>query len=1022
MGIFRMAVLLGFGLLLLALGQSLAQQSNFKNFSVGDGLAQSQVFTMLQDSRGFIWMGTRGGGINKFDGQKFVSFTEADGLSSNYTICGVEDGQNNLWIGTDNGLNKYDGRNFEYYAVREEDQLPVTAIASLDDVNYWIGTTDGIYRFDGVQFEKVLFDSPFRQGLIACFFQDSKGQWWIGGDAGLGKVEGDSIRHFNTRNSLSENLVRSIAEDDSGRIWVGTYGGGINILDGDEITVYSLETGLPDDIILTMMRDRDGKMWIGSQNGGVCYWEPKDSSFQCFSEDDGLCNNHIRVILQDLWGNIWLGSSGGGISQYSGRQFIHFTESDGLAGKYVYSVIEDHRGRMWMGASAKGVTVMDSNRVTHLNADSGFMDTKVKAIFEDRSGKIWLGTEGEGVFVMDTDRVHTFNTINGLSGAWIRDITQDSLGHMWIATASGGITKIEQNKRFKKLKKPQPTYRFKYFNRQNGSYPNRINCLHIDRKNRVWFASADKGVGCIAGDTLLMMIDQRKGLIRNAVRTLAEDDHGNLWAGTAGGGVNRITIYEDSLQFDTLTTREGLHSGNIYLLLVDNDQHLWVGTESGVDQVWLDRTSRVLDIKHYGKAEGFVGIETCQNAAFKDRSGNLWFGTINGLTQYNPSTNIKNTLAPILSITRATLFYEPLENTIYAPWVGKWGEVRDGMELPYDQNHLSFEFTGVNFKNPENVLYQWKMDGLEEDWSPVSGKRDATYSNIPPGQYTFMVKACNEDGVWCVKPETVSFTILPPIWQTWWFITAAIAAGLLILVVTFRIRLNQVKQKIARDRERLEMEKNLLQLEQKALRLQMNPHFIFNALNSIQGLIVQQDAKKARYYLAKFSSLMRLILESTRTGSITLEDEIKTLSHYLSIEQFSKEHPFDFEILSPDEIDAAETMIPPMLIQPFVENAIIHGFSNIDYHGKITISFSVNGKFMTCTVTDNGIGRKKAAQQKSQVGQQHKSTALAVTQERLDILNTSTAKINSLQIVDLEEADGSAAGTRVTIKIPLAEG
>ncbi|MEL7343143.1 MAG: histidine kinase, partial [Bacteroidota bacterium] len=212
----------------------------------------------------------------------------------------------------------------------------------------------------------------------------------------------------------------------------------------------------------------------------------------------------------------------------------------------------------------------------------------------------------------------------------------------------------------------------------------------------------------------------------------------------------------------------------------------------------------------------------------------------------------------------------------------------------------------------------------------------ATYSNLEPGFYRFFVRACNPDGS-CTEIQPVSFEILPPIWERWWFILAAVLLGISILALIFRLRINQIRRKAAEERQRLEMEKDLLRLEQKSLGLQMNPHFLFNALNSIQALIADNDAKTARYYLAKFAKLMRSVLNNSRNNLIPLQDEIQTLDLYLGIEQFSRDQSFNYTIEVSGDMDPEEVMIPPLLVQPFVENAIIHGVAHRINTGQIEV-------------------------------------------------------------------------------------
>ena len=267
----------------------------------------------------------------------------------------------------------------------------------------------------------------------------------------------------------------------------------------------------------------------------------------------------------------------------------------------------------------------------------------------------------------------------------------------------------------------------------------------------------------------------------------------------------------------------------------------------------------------------------------------------------------------------------------------------------------------------------------------------------------------------------LSFSILPPFWQKWWFI---LGAGLLIATIIFtifRFRLSQIRKKAQAAQEQLELENHLLQLEQKALQLQMNPHFIFNALNTAQSLFMSDDQTAARSLISKFAKLMRAILLHSRETSIPLRDEIDLLENYLAIEQFSRPNKFDFKIRVADELDVDELMIPPMMIQPFVENAIKHGINHLKEKGKIEIEFSKKGNKLECCISDNGIGRRASAELNAQKTKNHKSTALLVTKERLEILNENKNNHKSLEINDLVHSDGSPAGTKVTVRMPLEE-
>ncbi len=468
--------------------------------------------------------------------------------------------------------------------------------------------------------------------------------------------------------------------------------------------------------------------------------------------------------------------------------------------------------------------------------------------------------------------------------------------------------------------------------------------------------------------------------------------------------------------------QEELTYNNIYFLIFDDEQNLWAGSQKGVDKITLNEERNIKEVKHFGASEGFVGIETCQNAALKDSQGNLWFGTVNGVTKYNPSYTTQNTIPPKVRITDIRLFYKSLYETEYKDWIQNWNHLKDSLVLPHRQNHLEFEFLGINHPNPSKVTYEWRLLGAEENWSPRSTRNNVTYSNLLPGDYTFQLKGFNEEGIADKNPLELSFSIKPPFWQLWWFRLTCLGALLFIIAAIIRGRVNRVRREAKRAQEQLELENSLLSLKQKALQLQMNPHFIFNALNSIQNLIVQNDSKTARYQLAKFSKLMRAILEHSRSNAISLEQEIETLENYIAIERLSSGNEFHYNIQIEPDIKPADTYIPPMMIQPFVENAIIHGIAPLHKNGIVNISFAQKQENIHCTIEDNGVGFEQAQKSKAKaLGDGHQSAALQVTQERLDILQSKPIPSPSLDIQEIILKDGSIGGTKVLIRVPIVD-
>jgi hypothetical protein len=708
-------------------------------------------------------------------------------------------------------------------------------------------------------------------------------------------------------------------------------------------------------------------------------------------------------VMKDSFGNVWFGTSGGGIGKLGGDRFIHYTAIKGVFGSWVYSIMEDQKEQMWFGTSEGGVTRYDGKFYRRFSERDGFTAAKVKYIHEDLKGNLWFGTIGDGAYLYDGNTFRHFGTKNGMSSNFINYIISDSLGGIWFATAGGGISVLEST---------GAKYKVKKIGKKEGLTDDRVNVLLLDKSGNIW-AGTNEGVYKItSGEDRVAKVNMNfvntTGLTNFSIRAIIEDKAGNILFGTAGGGIIK---YNGSNYF-IYHKVHGLASANIYSLIVDNSGLVWAGSEKGIDKLFMDQ------VTHYGKSEGFAGIETIQNSVCKDKKGNLWFGTVDRATLYIPSNDQENRIAPKTHITGLRLFFNKIEKTPYADSIKPWYAVPAHLNLPYDQNHLSFEFAGVELTNPEAVRYSYVLEGFETQWSPYTEKREAVYSNLPPGEYIFKVVSKNEDGFGS-NEEAFKFSIAPPFWGRWWFrISSLLLLGLMFGFI-FSFRVKTLKRKNQEEKLRLEMERDLVELEQKSLRLQMNPHFLFNCLNSIKGLIAENRQEEAKLYLSKFSKMMRSMLDNSSESFIPLHDEISGLKNYGELEKLSREDKFDFYIEADPDIDPEITEIPPMLIQPFVENAILHGIAPKEGKGWVRVKFSISGDYVKCIIEDNGIGREKAYKMKKDSSQKHKSAAIAVTQERLNILNK---KLNfpevKIMISDLQDDHGDGTGTKVELFIP----
>jgi ligand-binding sensor domain-containing protein len=1000
-------------LILLVFNGIKAQQYNFRNYSVKEGVAQSQVYSVIQDSKGLLWMGTRGGGITSFDGKEFKTLTQKDGLKSNYIFCIREDKNKRLWIGTNNGFSIYNGIEFKNYSYGHTDttQMWVLDIDFDNEGSVFLATNFGLVKYEKGKFynlTKLCGEYPV---MVNAMCYDNKNNLYFGTNTGLSKLYQEQGQYKIKKYIRNQNYVRSSVNSlyfDKQNLWIGTYNDGVYLFHDETFARLNDDPFIKKQSVFDIFEDKHQNIWMATLNSGVIQYNKSNNTYSVLGETEGLSNNHVRSICTDQSGNLWFGTSGGGICNYFGNQFTHFDKSAGLAGNFIYSIFRDRKGRLIVGNSDKGISVFDSGKIINYNSSNRFSDIKVKAICEDDSGLIYLGTEAFGLTIMDGDSFYNIQTFNK---KYVKSILKDFEGNIIVACSGAGIYKINRKNGFNDIEN---------INLNSGLLSNRVSCLHQDNKGRLWYGTENNGLSYLENfKATAIKLNTLDGMPSNSIRCITESRKGVLYVGTAGNGIAQIPIYEGPFVIKTMNEKDGLSSLNIYLLEIDDKENLYSGTENGLDKIQLDSMGNVVGVKHYSKGEGFVGIETCQNAVWTDSDKSIWFGTINGLTKYMASEQFKNLIAPVLTIVDVRLFYESLNKTKYKSFIEDWNSIRR-LDLPYNQNHLSFDFRAINFSNPDAVLYKWKLEGFDNDWSPETKQNTVTYSNLPNGNYVFKVISANEDGIWNENAQQLKFSIGSPFWKKWWVITLFSVLISTLIILLFRLRIKNIRKKASEAQEQLMMEKMLIELEQKALRLQMNPHFIFNALNSIQSQIGTDDGQSARYYLAKFSRLMRQILDNSRKSLIPLKEEINTLENYLLVEKFSNGDRFDYNIdIDPNlELDFIE--IPPMLLQPFIENSIKHGLKNqTEKRGLIDIKIIEKNGLLECSVTDNGIGREQSSiiNQNSKETY-HQSTALKVTKERLEIIRNGK-DYKSLEIIDLKDQNDIAIGTKVILRLPL---
>lgn len=752
------------------------QQYYFDQFSVSDGLAQSTVYVMIQDRNDAYWFGTRAG-VARFDGADFINFSATDGLAENGVRAICEDRDGRLWFGhTGGGISLFDGSIFSTISSpADSNSSTITSILMDAESNLWFTTEGaGVMKLSNPesapgQLQFIRFSGSELSDQVYSHYTDKDGTIYFITDLG--------VKYFNPDSSRFEHLLlngvpkfyqtTSILIDSRGRTWIGKYHGGLYRYNpnADSTVMYDLvKAGLKSNWVSALLEDRDGNIWAGTFEGGVVRIGP-DNSLTVYNNQNGFAGLKIWSMMQDHEGNVLFGTNENGICVYKGDNFISYFKDDGLISTQVQAVLQRSDGSYWFGTNS-GISILD--RESDGGAIHDFDQLKSEGIVflkEDRDRTIWIGTNMSGVYSYHRNgRFRTERQINNLIGSYkpvtAMEIDRDNC--LWLGALDGLIYYDIETQRVIK----------QFTQYDDGLKSNHITMLYVDSGNRVWIGHDEKGLTLVEEGEF---IDLQLGFDFTPL-CMTEDQDGTFWIGTEGRGVIHYDAGSTQL-IHTYTEDAGeLLANLINQLNVDLHNNIYVGTNKG------------LNIFHRGQGRfysftsrsGFVGIETKPNASYVDQAGDLWFGTVEGVTKYHPSGEILLTGEPAVHITDLQVNNAPFS-------------MEQEPSLSHRQNSIIFEYGCVTL-NPDEIQYQIMLDGIDQEWRLPSRQTSANYPVLPHGRYTFRVKAKSSAGVWSREPATFSFVIRPPLYLTWYF-NLAVAVILVVLVLSFvKIRERALKR------------------------------------------------------------------------------------------------------------------------------------------------------------------------------------------------------------------------------------
>ena len=948
--------------LFFPLSQAAAQQRflRFENISIQNGLSQSSALCLLQDSKGFLWVGTADG-LNRYDSYDFQiyrqDFQNKKSINNHYINDLAEDEEGNIWVATRAGLSKYSWETDSFTTFLIDSISPaynhILTLATDQQGKIWLGTQDkGVFCFDkkSQTFKEVPIIKTLKNKLKneikilvsndLCF--DNKYfHLWVASETGLIQFDtkaDTTIKVYrplpNNENNLPDIAFAAVFPDEHGNIWAGTYNGHVarwNRTTKDFLSI-KLPTSQPQPYganqVKAILQTRNKDIWVGTLSTGL-YLLTEDQKngkgykIQNFQQDNedaySLKDNDIVSLLEDKNDILWIGAFGGGISKNDSRYnlFNAYRHAGGhpqsLVQNGIRSILEDSKGNLWIGMTNKGIKKFHKDGKTvssyEYQPENPFSipSNRINTIFEDKKGRIWVGC-GDGGFCLyqeSTNKQGNFisynmnNLYKPLSSS-IYTIKEDTEQNLWIGTKLG-LVKLDSTRKKVEIYRPHPT-------NSNSLSGEAVRAINIDNeKKQLWIGTFEGGITRfdLKKNLFKSFVNQKKlgsnSISENSISNIYKDNYGTIWIGTFGGGLNKFDL--KTQKFSYITENEGLANNVVYGILEDKQNNLWLSTNRGISRYNI-MTKQILN---YNLADGLQSDEFNANAYHKGKSGIFYFGGINGLTSLKPDS-ISNTVQtyPVL-VTDFKLFNKSVKPDSSAAIKKHISEVKE-IVLSYNDYVFSFSFAALNFNTPYRVRYAYKMEGFDKDWIPTSyTNRMANYSNLPAGNYIFMVKATNSNGAWMDNQVEIKITIKPAIWNTIWFKAVClllVVVGVIVLV-TLRIRRIQkqreeleklvylrtaeiVHQKEEILQQRDTIENQLRQLETALNKLQISEQEL-SELNEAKNKffsIFAHDLRSPLNSLKGFSSLLanfadELSKEEIKNIALDLDKNINNSTKYL---------------------------------------------------------------------------------------------------------------------------------------------
>ncbi|CAL1520516.1 two-component regulator propeller domain-containing protein [Chitinophaga sp. MM2321] len=1043
-------------LVVLYIGKAKGQQPHvsyyFKHLDINSGLASNHVSAILQDRKGFVWIASTA--LQRYDGTNLVTIANFDRVPGSIyydDICLCEDTKGRIWMGTPDNIRVYDPVTTLIRTLKVDNMpdlpqgLQCSNIVQDRDGVIWATTLDGLMRFDekAFNFKRVTtIPEAERKQMKDAIMEDESGNLWISGENKLFILDRQRKQLFSPTNNPQQlpvltipNSFKKIFTDPQHRVWLAGRRGKLycynpatrQLMDYDFLAPTPAKKGIsPNEnwnAIFDVMADGEKNVWVATEKAGIFRHNENTRDFDVNitadnSDERGFSYDYeTNCFLSDREGHLWIGTDHGinilSLHNKTFRLLDHRTSFPNTSAKLpmgeITGLMQATNGDVYVGYWGKGFSRLSSQLNLIKNYVHNVRDP-LHALPEER-GLVWSFAELKNGTIVVGQESGNLSLFNPATGEFTAHLSSPAL--------------CEQT----------PL------------------CLLSQKDTIVWIGLYKRGLSSWNPEqnTFYHYNELTDSLRRPlSVMQIVPQDDSLLWLGTSGGGLilfntrTRKIAATQSFKWDShyYTNITSLRKYNDSMLLAGTDHGLWIFNtirktyrplringqlfDEWVLSMQEDVPGKIWFTTQYGfyrltipgeKLETFVQADDIidndrkvRRRIVKMQDGHLLVGASDHFVSFDPTS--LQVAPPPPDVTIVSL--KALDSSVLIEAALHGGAP---VMLTHKQNFISIEFKSLQYHR-EKIRYYYQLEGVDENWVSAEDILLAKYTNLAPGSYSFRVRAVNTAGTFSDHISVLQLYIKPAFWQTPWFRLLCLLIAAALIYLYFRLRISSIKREA---RQRTAIQQQMAQLEMTALRAQMNPHFIFNALNSIQTFMMKNETEQALSYLGRFARLIRNVLDNSQLNNITISREVNMLTNYMELEKLRFADQFEYHIIIDPQLDADMVEIPTMIIQPFVENAIWHGLLHIKTKAKLIITFQVVDDRVLCTVEDNGVGREKATALKSMNKQRHHSRGLQITRDRLHLYNSMFNVAASFDIEDLTDGAGNATGTRVNLWFPLVE-